>query len=82
MNFSKPAETPENLYELLRKRGLEIEDREKFIQYVNHIGYYRLTGYMYPFHSNDGNHTFKEGIIFSKVLNYYIFDKKLRFFYL
>lgn len=79
MRFTKLAETPENHYALLLRRGLEISDPDRFYKYLKNIGYYRLSGYMYPFQLADGSHSFKPGIHFDTILQHYLFDKKLRF---
>ena len=46
--FTKRFESSENLVDLLESRGLQICDRNKAIQYLDNIGYYRLSAYMYP----------------------------------
>jgi hypothetical protein len=46
--FTKRFESSENLINLLESRGLQICDRNKAIQYLDNIGYYRLSAYMYP----------------------------------
>ena len=46
--FTKRFESSENLVNLLESRGLQIYDRNKAIQYLDNIGYYRLSAYMYP----------------------------------
>ena len=46
--FTKRFESSENLVNLLESRGLQICDRNKDIQYLDNIGYYRLSAYMYP----------------------------------
>ena len=45
--FTKRFESSENLVNLLESRGLQICDRNKAIQYLDNIGYYRLSAYMY-----------------------------------
>ena len=40
--------SPSELVQLLKSRGLEITDEEKAKHYLSHIGYYRLSAYMYP----------------------------------
>ena len=45
--FTKRFESSENLVNLLESRGLLICDRNKAIQYLDNIGYYRLSAYMY-----------------------------------
>lgn len=44
-------ESSENL-KLICFRGLQICDRNKAIQYLDNIGYYRLSAYMYPLVEN------------------------------
>ncbi|PBQ30550.1 hypothetical protein CNR22_01780 [Sphingobacteriaceae bacterium] len=78
MKFDKPPQTHEEHYHLLIKRGLKIDDEARFYKYTKTIGYYRLTGYMYPFQSNDGSHNFKTPVSFDTVLEHYLFDKKLK----
>ena len=41
--FTKRFESSENLVNLLKSRGLQICDRIKAIQYLDYIGYYRLS---------------------------------------
>lgn len=78
MEFDKPSQSTEYHIQLLKERGLTITDDDRADYYLSNIGYYRLSGYMYPFQEND-HHQFKAGVSFKKVLNHYIFDKKLRF---
>lgn len=75
--FTKPAKTSEDHLNLLLERGLLITDKERFIKYLKHISYYRLTGYMYPF-QKDSTHEFKPNVTFEIILDHYLFDKKLR----
>ena len=79
MLFNKPARSTQEHIELLRKRGLEFSESDRSAYYLENIGYYRLTGYMYPFQEASGNHNFHQGTTFKQVLDHYIFDKKLRF---
>ena len=58
---------------------MEITDEEKAQHYLSHIGYYRLSAYMYSLLSiPKEQHLFKQGVTFSKVMMLYRFDKKLR----
>ena len=41
--FTKRFESSENLVNLLKSRGLQICDRNNAIQYLDYIGYYRLS---------------------------------------
>lgn len=77
--FTKRFEYSENLVNLLGSRGLQICDRNKAIQYLDNIGYYRLSAYMYPLLKMPKIvHLYKEGSTFEKVMMLYRFDKKLR----
>ena len=51
---------------------MEITDEEKALHYLSHIGYYRLSAYMYPLLSiSKEQHLFKQGVTFSKVMMLY-----------
>lgn len=76
--FDKPPQSSSYLVELLLGRGLEISETKKAEKILETIGYYRLTGYMYPFQVPDGSHKFKDSIHFDLVFDHYLFDKKLR----
>lgn len=78
-HFSKTYKNPTDLVRMLQTRGLIIKDTIRAERYIESIGYYRLSAYMYPFlESPKTNHTFKNGYTFDKVLMLYRFDKKLR----
>lgn len=68
---------------------MEIADEKRVLNYLERIGYYRLSGYWYPFRNKNEKasleekrlvlqDTFKPQTCFTDVLNLYIFDKKLR----
>lgn len=68
---------------LLEQRGLHIGDHSKALDYLERIGYYRLSGYWYPFRQTDPATNkkldqFIEGSSFEQAVQLYIFDKKLR----
>ena len=70
--FTKRFESSENLVNLLESRGLQICDRNKAIQYLDNIGYYRLSAYMYPLLKMPKTaHLYKEGSTFEKVMMLY-----------
>lgn len=73
----------------LESRGLEVGHREAALDYLERIGYYRLSGYWYPLRCIDPaasaaqgrpvrNGTFLPGSRFEDVVRLYVFDKKLR----
>ena len=72
---------PDDMVELLRHRGLEIENPQRVSHYIRNIGYYRLSAYMFPLLCQPKEeHCFKQGSKFQDALNLYRFDKKLRLF--
>ena len=78
-HFMKQYMTETDLMVLLKNRGLAISDETKAVRYLESIGYYRLSAYMYPFLTVPKNtHQYKKGTTFQQVLNLYRFDKKLR----
>ena len=70
--------------EILKNRGLIIEDEKKALGYLKAIGYYRLSGYLYSFRQFDPNNSksrldnFIPNSRFEDVKQLYMFDKKLR----
>lgn len=77
--FDKTFKRPKEMVELLKDRGLTIDDPQRTEHYLRNIGYYRLSAYMYPFlQSPKEAHRFKQGSKFQDALNLYRFDKKLR----
>ena len=48
-HFMKHYMTEADLMVLLKSRGLVISDEAKAVRYLESIGYYRLSAYMYPF---------------------------------
>lgn len=73
----------------LEKRGMGVEDRAAALDYLERIGYYRLSGYWYPMRAIDTaaslaqgqavrSNTFVDGTRFEDVVRLYVFDKKLR----
>ena len=77
--FGKTYKSVSELVQLLKSRGLVIEDETRAERYLSNIGYYRLSAYMYPFLQDPkADHKFKKGTRFEQVLRLYRFDKKLR----
>ncbi len=78
-HFTKHYMTETDLVALLENRGLIISDETKAVRYLESIGSYRLSDYMYPFLKvPKESHQYKEETTFQQVLNLYRFDKKLR----
>lgn len=88
--YSKPYLPVSEQIELLRARGMQISEAAKAETCLRRIGYYRLSGYAYPFRHReillnpDGSKSerifenFRPGTGFSTVMDLYVFDKKLR----
>jgi abortive infection bacteriophage resistance protein len=78
-HFLKQYLTETELVALLKNRGLIISEEAKAIRYLESIGYYRLSAYMFPFLMlPKEEHQYKEGTTFKQIINLYRFDKKLR----
>ena len=76
--FTKPAITPLEQLELLKKRGLTIIDGTRSLCFLEAVGFFRLTPYMRPFQIGDGEHQFKHGTKFKQLTRLYDFDRCLR----
>ena len=69
---------------LLKARGLIVNDERKALSYLKCLGYYRLSGYAYPFRKRDATNSknrsddFIEGSRFEDIKQLYMFDRKLR----
>ena len=78
MWFEKPPKTFDDQVDLLISRGMRIDDPKRARRYLSHLNYYRLAAYWLPFEQDHTTHRFKPGVEFDLVLEYYIFDRKLR----
>jgi len=83
----KPWKSFEDQLDLLKKRGLLVDNEPAALDYLQRIGYYRLSGYWYTFrqlNENNGagqNHRldqFMANSHFKDAVDLYVFDKKLR----
>ncbi len=78
MKYKKTPFTVNQHIELLKQRGLIIEDENRARKYLKNVGYFRLSGYMYHLQLANSEHTFKNNIKFADVISHYQFDKKLK----
>ncbi|TDN37231.1 Abi family protein [Hymenobacter sp. UV11] len=76
--YRKQPQSSAALIALLKSRNLVIEDEGRATRYLESIGYYRLSGYMYHMQAADKSHRFVEGTSFDDVVTMYKFDKRLR----
>lgn len=80
MQYNKPFKTIKEQIELLKERGLIIEDEEYASFFLEHINYYHLSAYTKTFQNKSDN--FTDGTKFEDVINIYKFDRKLRLLFL
>lgn len=55
MAYGKPWKSYEDQLDQLIARGMRVTDREKALEYLQRIGYYRLSGYWYAFRQRNGD---------------------------
>ena len=80
--YTKPALDFQAQIELLKSRGLRIDDEKRAIRHLSNVSYYRLSAYMLPFKELDAQgeptDTFIPGTSWDDIYNLYKFDRKLR----
>jgi abortive infection bacteriophage resistance protein len=88
--YEKPYLPVPQQIDLLRSRGMAISDQEQAEAWLKRVGYYRLSGYWYPFRERqttqaaDGSEqvvvldSFRPGTELSHAFALYVFDKRLR----
>ena len=76
--FPKKALTFPAQVNLLRSRGMVVDDEAEAEFYLRHLNYYRLSAYWLPFEADHATHCFKPETNFRQVLNLYVFDRELR----
>ncbi len=74
--FDKAAIPVDAQLDLLAKRGLSIQDRERAKKFLEVVSYFRLSAYMRPFQTH--GHAFVAGARFQQVTQLYVFDQRLR----
>lgn len=92
--YAKPHLSVAGQIALLQGRGMAITDVPRAQSYLERIGYYRLSGYWYPFRQSrpakdaTGNlkieilDDFRPGTEFRHAVELYVFDKRLRLLFL
>lgn len=79
MQYDKQYTSPSKLLDIMRSRGLDCSDVSDGEALLKSIGYYRLSGYLYPFlKAPKEEHQFKVGSSFGKAVLLYSFDRALR----
>jgi abortive infection bacteriophage resistance protein len=77
MRYTKPPRTFEEQAELIISRGLLVDDKNKLVNILSFVNYYRLSAYWYPFKQPD--ESLLPGISLDKIWRRYTFDRQLRF---
>ena len=85
--YGKPWLSYTDQLQLLKSRGLIVTDESLATEHLERIGYYRFSGYLYPFRKTEWDQNnyclvvkddFKTGTTFEIVSDLYVFDKNLR----
>ena len=72
----KESKTFDEQINLLKARGLIIQNPEKVKFVLRNINYYRFSAYL--IHLKNDDDTYKENTTFEEIYNLYLFDKELR----
>lgn len=75
MEYTKPPLSFEEQADLLIYRGLTA-GRQVLIQRLQSVNYYRLSGYLFPFRTE--NDTYQNGTTLERVWQIYTFDRQIR----
>lgn len=77
--FDKPAIDISEQLELLKQRGLQIQDEARAYCFLESVSFFRLSPYMRPFQQvGDDNHRFMPNTGFRQLARLYDFDRRLR----
>ena len=75
---NKKSRSIQEQIDLLKQRGMKIEDEEFAGLHLSHISYYRLKGYWWDMQIDKERHIFSKDADFKDVIARYFFDKELR----
>lgn len=78
MIYTKQAITLTDQINILKQRGLTIDDENEALDVLGHVSYFRLAGYWRPLEQDKQRHIFKPNSHFSTVVSLYRFDTELR----
>ena len=77
MLYAKPALSYQQQLNLLMGRGLDCGDQNRTVEWLQRIGYYRLSVYFIPFRTA-GTDNFRAGTKIDQIIDLYKFDCSLR----
>lgn len=78
MRYTKQLLSLQQQIDVLKERGLFIENEEEAKNALDTISYFRLAGYWRLMEEDRQRHTFKPNSRFSRVISLYCFDEELR----
>lgn len=78
MKYTHQAITTEQQIEILKERGLLINDVKQAVKTLDTISYFRLAGYWRHLEVDHTTHQFKNESSFADIADLYSFDKQLR----
>lgn len=78
VRYTNKAITTEQQIEILKERGLFIDDIEQVVKVLDTVSYFRLAGYWRHFETDHTTHQFRDGCRFVDIIDLYSFDKQLR----
>ena len=78
MRYTKEAISIQEQIQLLRERGLIINDEAFAEHFLSRVSYFRLAAYWRPMEADKEMHQFKENSTFENAVRLYHFDEKLR----
>lgn len=79
MRYTKQYSSPAELLAILQDRGLDYSDTKNAENLLKSIGYYRLSGYLYPFlRLPKSAHIYKAGSTLGRAISLYEFDREFR----
>lgn len=81
--YTKPYLAIPDQIDLLKSRGMTVADQSKAEEYLQRIGYYRLSAYWHPMRKRDQEtgavlDEFQPGTTFKEATDLYTFDGRLR----
>lgn len=79
MRYTKHYSSPTELLAILQDRGLDCSDIDDAESILRSVGYYRLSGYLYPFLKvPKSEHGYKSGSTLGCAVSLYEFDREFR----
>ncbi|MBS3999166.1 MAG: Abi family protein [Desulfobulbaceae bacterium] len=78
IEFQKAPKSKEEQLEILKNRGMVVKNEERALFLLEHISYYRLSGYWFENYIDWETKMFRNGTSFEDSFDKYCFDKEFR----